>query len=394
VGLFEEASELVAARVLGSGSAAASNTSAALVGAYATLSFGTWFFVNSVFFMCASTSFLMVAHSFAVRYALKNNKLHEIFALASTEPKKRPMVREMLLSGPHLLAIASFICSVAYTLVVLVFWGLVYKTSESAYLLVVGALVLVGATLGVRLCLIDDLYYLYYALYDPKDDKYELTHGMPNGAIRALLGFAIGMLLLDAPLFVSAAEFGSGLGLSPDLEDALLGALDTVLCWVKWFFGPICFLGVGSIVGTIRRGSWIAPEGVDCCFCSLCCCPPKCNPARPCCGITTEYQKSAATAIANGKWSEFKKNRHKRRYVLEALSSGVLLGVVVLIPIYTLAYAGTYSAATTCKAITAVNAEIPTLKSIDLPPSPFRPTNTLPLPRLKPPSSLAICRWK
>ena len=86
-------------------------------------------------------------------------------------------------------------------------------------------------------------------LYANLKNEAELIKGTGKGATSCLVCFAIGMLLLDAPLFIAPLEYSyncgtygtifrtacTGFGLPPFIEEQLVPILDAI-----WFYTTVC----------------------------------------------------------------------------------------------------------------------------------------------------------
>jgi len=305
------------------------------------------FAVNIIFCCAAGVGCVLVMHSLVIRKQFINKTVDTLFEAANLadHPEKQDRYREiMYLSGPHLFSIAGLVMGMTFFFVFTAYSVLVSHTSSAASYLWLAFAALLVAMVYLRLYAKEATEVLYANL----KNEAELIKGTGKGATSCLVCFAIGMLLLDAPLFIAPLEYSyncgtygtifrtacTGFGLPPFIEEQLVPILDAIWFYTTIFYVPICFVGLGSIVGVIRLGAWVGP-----------------NNSRPCCSVKTDYKSAVAQALSAGDWPNFKKTRVQRGYVLQFLNLGVLVGVSALIPIYTVAYLGVRSAYTSCAII-------------------------------------------
>jgi len=119
---------------------------------------------------------------------------------------------------------------------------------------------------------------------------------------------------------------------------------------------PICFVGLASIVGIIRRGAYVALPDPICCTCFhflRCTARPCCSICCDGCKIKADYKEDAAAALKGGEASAFQKSRSSRRAWLEFTSVSVLLGVMLLLPIYSVLLGISTAGVAVCDAVAA-----------------------------------------
>jgi len=242
-------------------------------------------------------------------------------SLSAEAQRKASRMREMYLISLHIISISAMQMSVN---LLVAFAALSWYYSLTP-LLVIGALLLVGAALAMRWQVGLDISYLYAYVFDVD----ERIKGLPWGQVRMLLFTAIGMLLLDGGLFKAADSFlpkddgsyGGGTGLPGDIEATLLWWWDSVFWWVKAGTFPICFLGLSANIASIRRGAYIQPT-----------CDGKC------CGGKPHYRADAEAALKGGTWETFQKGKKKRTTAAVVIFAATFAGVLLLIPVYWVVY--------------------------------------------------------
>jgi len=315
------------------------------------------FGVNGVFFCCASLGCLMIMQALVIRRKFIDKTIDSSFEASQLyeKPKRQDMYREMwYLSGPHVLSICGLCMGITFFLVMTIYSLIVAHTSGAASYLWIPSVVLLGAMIYIRIYVKEGTEELYANL----KSESELIKGTGKGAVTSLVYFAIGMLLLDAPLFVAPLEYSydcgvygtifqtacTGFGLPPVLEAQLVVILEAVFFWTKIFYVPICFVGLTAIVGTLQLGAWVGPDE-----------------SRPCCSVKSHYKSALKKAIDAGTYEQFHKTRVRNGYLLQTLNIGVLIGVCVLIPIYTVVYIGVKGAKDSCDLVTASAQYVPAL---------------------------------
>jgi len=303
-------------------------------------------YVDLVFFCAGGVGAVMWIFGTYTRALFKYypEKLAALWELPETKGKcSRFCKQEMYLSFPHLISIGGMLLAVTFLeLVVLLYFGPQFlapnyltELSETAGLLIVPAVLLVVAMISVRLAVPIDMLYLYQSVVNTPKFEDEFKVGTSKGATRCILGFGIGMLFLDGGLYKTAWAFSDGIGLPAETEAALLPTIDMFFSLDKWFFVPICFVGLSAIVVTIKRGLWVYPNYGQ--------------PFKEGAKTYPSYDEVAAKAFKEGKWAEFCKSRDRKWLFLFLASTAVLIGVAALIPAWTLWYFGvTEPAATAC----------------------------------------------
>jgi len=181
------------------------------------------------------------------------------------------------------------------------------------------------AMIMVRRAATIDICYLYTSILEKTAFADEWKRGTSRGALFCVLGFGLGMLCLDGGLYKAGWEFEGGIGMSKEVEASLLPTIDLFFSLVKWFFVPICFVGLSAIVATIRRGLYVYPGWGK-------------YPTNKDGSVKPSYEMDAAAAFAEGTFAEFRKIRYKRWFLTFFCSTAVLLGVAVLIPFWTFFY--------------------------------------------------------
>jgi len=310
------------------------------------LSLGLHAYTDFVFFAAGGVGSLMLLYAFMVRTAAKYmpSKLNEMWEIPAYKWKSsRCYKHELYLSVPHIIAVGGMLLGVTFLEVVAACaylpayvappqWTAQLSASASAVL--PAAAILCVLMILIRYYVPLDLFVLYSWIVSKPAYEAEFKKGTGKGALVCFFGFAIGMLFLDGALYKTGWEFKKGMGLPSGYEAELLPHIDFLVSLVKIFFLPVCFLGATAIFCTVKRGLYLYPEY------------GKPDSERK----TTKptYDEDAAAAYKAGTWEAFVKARKKRTFGLYFASTGVLLGVVVLIPIWGLAYVGSSTVSAAC----------------------------------------------